>query len=449
MIPVNIPLVLRIPKGSPLTPGEVDSNFSMLRDAVTSLAQVVEASRIIIGDEPPAGERSGVLWVPLSLDGVYVWNSSTSSWVLMTPKEVVNVTDTGTGANYIISAPPGMSSYSDFDGRLIVMRASHNSTGPSKVKVKNDSNLFWDSSGVNLVNHYLGSVEADDIRAGQKILMVYNSGQFQMLSPTPPVRLSDLRNVYTYQSNLAAVPASGGVLSFAHGLKHNGNGITPGFVSVVLRRKNSDYEHAGGITIRQGDEIGAECLWDARRGSENEMFWPVVRTVRSDSEVKVQFYYPNGIAMLWNYLSKNTGTASQDRGSIDRVENGVTNYEVRVYAMAFNTDQLGSSSGGSQSGGSTQPVVTSHPSNTSALQGSSATFTAAGQYGVSASWWFDGSEISGSRFSDTDSVSGNNVVSTLVISNITASDNGKKVYAVIQGPGGVVATNEATITVTS
>jgi len=145
MIPTNIQLTLRIPKGSPLTAEEVDANFTRLRDAITSLAEEFSLSRIVIGNEPAAGERDGVLWIPADFRGIYVWNTATSQWVLLTPKEVINVTDTGTGSNFIIQVPEGISNYSDLEGRLIVMKAAHNSTGSSKLKVKNSEGTLFDS----------------------------------------------------------------------------------------------------------------------------------------------------------------------------------------------------------------------------------------------------------------------------------------------------------------
>jgi len=448
MIPTNIQLTLRIPKGSPLTAEEVDANFTRLRDAITALAEEFSLSRVVIGNEPPAGEREGVLWIPADFRGIYVWNSATSQWVLLTPKEVINATDTGTGANFIIQVPEGISNYSDLEGRLIVMKASHNSTGTSKLKVKNSAGTLFDNDGLNFFNHYLGSIEANDIKAGQKVLLVYNTGNFQMLSPTPPVRVGDLRNVYTYQSNLAAVPSSsGGVLTYTHGLTHAGNAVVPSIVSVKLRRKGSDFTHTSGLVVKVGDEISAEALWTATRGSENEMFWPVVRVFSSATEIRVQFYYPAGIALPWNWLNKNGSTNSADRGGIS--ESGAyTNWEVRVNAMAFNPDQLGSTSGGNQSGGSNAPVITTQPANQSQTQGNDITLTLTASYGTSVDWYYEGSQVSGSRFSDSDVVSGTTVTSTLVIDNVTMSDNGKKVYAIVNGPGGSVTSTEATLTVT-
>lgn len=448
MIPTNIQLTLRIPKGSPLTAEEVDANFTRLRDAITSLAQEFSLSRVVIGEEPPAGERDGVLWIPADFSGIYVWNSATSQWVLLTPKEVINVTDTGSGSNFVIQVPDGISTYSDLDGRLIVMKAAHNSTGSSKLKVKNSAGVLFDNDGLNFFNHYLGSIELNDVKAGQKVLIVYNTGNFQMLSPTPPVRVADLRNVYTYLSNLASIPSSsGGLLTYTHGLTHAGNAINPSIVSVKLRRKTSDFTHTSGLVIKVGDEVSAESLWTANRGSENEMFWPVVRTFSSTTEIRVQFYFPSGIALPWNWLGKNGNTQSLDRGGIS--ESGAyTNWEVRVCAMAFNPDQLGSTSGGNQSGGSNAPVIVTQPANQSGATGSTATFTASANYGTSIDWYFDGSQVSGARFTDVDTVTGTVVSSTLTISSLTASDNAKQIYCIVNGAGGTVTSSNATLTVT-
>lgn len=448
MIPTNIQLTLRIPKGSPLTAEEVDANFTRLRDAITSLAEEFSLSRVVIGNEPAAGEREGVLWIPADFRGIYVWNTATSQWVLLTPKEVINVTDTGSGSNFIIQVPEGISNYSDLEGRLIVMKAAHNSTGSSKLKVKNSSGTLFDNDGLNLFNHYLGSIEANDIKAGQKVLVVYNTGNFQMLSPTPPVRVADLRNVYTYQSNLAAVPSSsGGVLTYTHGLTHAGNPIVPSIVSVKLRRKGSDFTHTSGLVVKVGDEISAEALWTATRGSENEMFWPVVRVFSSATEIRVQFYFPAGIGLSWNWLGKNGDTTSADRGGISEA-GGYSNWEVRVNAMAFNPDQLGSTSGSSSSGGSNAPVIVTQPTNQTGANGGSISFSASANYGTSIDWYFDGSQISGSRFTDVDTVTGTVVSSTLTISGLSLSDNGKQVYAVVNGPGGSVTSSTANLTVT-
>lgn len=450
MIPTNIQLTLRIPKGSPLTAEEVDANFTRLRDAITSLAEEFSLSRVVIGDEPPAGEREGVLWIPSDFRGIYVYNTATSQWVLLTPKEVINATDTGSGANFIIQVPEGIANYADLEGRLIVMKAGHNSTGSSKLKVKNSEGTLFDNYGLNLLNNYLGSLESSDIKAGQKVLLVYNTGNFQLLSPPPPLKVSDFRNVYTYQSNLAGVPsASGGVLTFTHGLKHAGNDIHPGVVRVVLRRKTSDFTHTSGLIIKVGDEVDASALWTATRGSENEMFWPVIRTFSSTTEIRVQFYYPVGIGLTWNWLNGNGSTQLKSRGRIE--EDGVsgyTNWEVRVYAVAFNPDQLGSISGGSQSGGSTAPVIVTSPASQSVASGGNATFTVTANYGTSVDWFYNGSQVSGSRFTDTDVVTGNVVTSTLTITGVTASDNAAQIYAVANGSGGTAQSSAATLTVT-
>lgn len=449
MIPTNIQLTLRIPKGSPLTPEEVDANFTRLRDAITALAEQFAASRVVIGEEPPAGERNGVLWVPADFRGIYVWNSATSQWVLLTPKEVINVTDTGSSANFVIQVPEGISTYADLDGRLIVMLAAHNSTGASKLKIKNSAGVLFDNVGQNLLNHYLGSIEPDDIKVGQKVLIAYNSGQFQLLSPTPPLRVDDFRNIYTYQSNLAAVPlSSGGVLTFTHGLTHAGNPTHPGYVRVALRRKGSDFTHVSGLIIKVGEEIDASQLWNASRGVENEMFWPVIRTFASTTEIRIQFYFPHGMALLWNYLGRNGDTRSYSRGKI--LPDGVTTYsdwEVRVYAMAFNPNQLGSTSGSSQTPGSVPPVITTQPSNQTITAGANATFQVIANNGSTVDWYFDGSQVGGTRFSDSDVVNGIQVTSTLTISQTTMSDNGKKVVAKVNGVGGSVDSNEVTLTV--
>jgi hypothetical protein len=450
MIPTNIQLTLRIPKGSPLTAEEVDANFTRLRDAITSLAEEFSLSRVVIGDEPPAGEREGVLWIPSDFRGIYVYNSATSQWVLLTPKEVINVIDTGTGANFIVQVPDGISTYSDLEGRLIVMKSGHNSTGTSKLKVRNSAGVLFDNDGVNLLNHYLGSIEENDIKAGQKVLLVYNTGSFQLLSPTPPIRIGDLRNVYTYQSNLAAIPSlSGGVLTYTHGLKHAGNDIHPAIVRVVLRRKTSDFTHVSGIVVKAGEEIDASALWVAGRGSENEMFWPVVRVFSSTTTIRVQFYYPGGIAMTWNHLGKNGNTESWSRGriEIDGVA-GYQNWEVRVYAAAYNPDQLGSASGGTQSGGANSPVITAQPSNQTVPAGSNATFSVTANYGTSVDWFFNGSQVSGNRFSDNDVVSGNTITSTLTISGVTSSDTTPtpgQIYARVNGTGGSADSSVATL----
>jgi hypothetical protein len=442
MIPKNIQLTLRIPKGSPLTPEEVDANFVVLRDAITALAEEFNTARLIIGEEPPVGERPGTLWIPADFRSIYVWNSGNSTWFNLTPKEVLHVTDTGSGVNYIIQMPEGITTYADLEGRVIVMRSVHASTGASKLLVKNSEGTLFDNTGLNLVNHYLGTLEPNDIKVGQKVMVVLNSGQFQLLTPTPPIRLSDYRNVFTYRSNLAAVPVSGGKLTFTHGLKYNGNDIMPALVQVFLRRKTSSGAHESGIVIDPGKEIDGSCLWTASRGSENEMFWPVVRTLKNATTIEVGFYYPNGIAMLWGHLGKN-GQAS-GAGSIG----DPSLYDVIVYAIAFNPDQFGSNLDQIQSGGGSQvPVVTAHPANVTANQNQSMTFSVTANYGTSVTWFYDGQEVGGSRFSETESAGSTSISSVLTISGTSMSDSGRQVYARVNGPGGTVTSNPATITV--
>jgi hypothetical protein len=179
------------------------------------------------------------------------------------------------------------------------------------------------------------------------------------------------------------------------------------------------------------------------------MFWPVIRTFSSTTEIRVQFYYPVGIGLTWNWLNGNGSTQLKSRGRIE--EDGVsgyTNWEVRVYAVAFNPDQLGSISGGSQSGGSTAPVIVTSPASQSVASGGNATFTVTANYGTSVDWFYNGSQVSGSRFTDTDVVTGNVVTSTLTITGVTASDNAAQIYAVANGSGGTAESSAATLTVT-
>lgn len=118
-----------------------------------------------------------------------------------------------------------------------------------------------------------------------------------------------------------------------------------------------------------------------------------------------------------------------------------------MYAMAFNPNQLGSTSGSSQTPGSVPPVITTQPSNQTITAGANATFQVIANNGSTVDWYFDGSQVGGTRFSDSDVVNGIQVTSTLTISQTTMSDNGKKLVAKVNGVGGFVDSNEVTLTV--
>jgi len=450
MIPTQIQLTLRIPKGSPLTPAEVDENFMHLRDAITAIAEAMSLGNVVIGDEPPLGERPGTIWIPSDFGSINVWNSGTSTWVNLAPKQVINSDDSGSGQNFIITVPAGISNYADLEGRVIIMRALHSSVGASKLKVKKSDSTLIDSDGLNFVNHYLGQIEKDDIVSGQKVMLVYSVGQFQLLTPTPPIRLSDFRNVFTYKSNLASIPSSGGLVTFTHGLTYAGNPVVPDIVQLVLKRKTSDFTHVSGLVIKVGTEVDAGAIWSTVRGSENEWFWPVARILRSATDIQVQFYYPAGAALTWSRQGQNDGSGQLNMGSIQNGDDGpMDHWDIRVTAIAFNPDQLGAvTSSGALVSGSNLPVITIQPASESVGHGTAATFSVTATYGISVQWNFDGSDISGSRFSHSETTSGNTFTSTLTVTGTSASDTGKLVHATVSNAAGSATSATATLTVT-
>lgn len=363
------------------------------------------------------------------------WSAADAAWVRWFSTPTTTGASSGSGNGYTLTNSPvyltTVTAYSS--GRVYMFVANHANTGASTLNVDGlgARNIFRD------VNQPL---VAGTIRNGQVVVVMSDGSNFQLISPKPAV--VDSQQVYTYISDPTQMPESNGVLTFNHGL-----GLNLAHVRVVLVRKNTDFTHtASGRVIPIGQQVDAASVWTFYRGTDNERFGPVVRVDDDDEDVHVQFYYPWGFAWMWGWVTKNGGSADVANGTL-----GVAaDWDVIVYAEAFNPTQTGTpASGGSESGGESAPQITVQPVNTSVADPASVAFTVQAVDAETAIWEFDGTEVaSAGRFTIVTTVSGSLLASTFTIDPTEATDDAKTVSVIVLGDGGQLTSSVVTLTVT-
>src|SRR3990167_1654819 len=127
-------LVLRLIKGSPVSPQEEDDNLDALRDAIQGL--------------------SALFGVALNPDGS-----------LKTPPLVYGASATGTDA-YQITPVPEVASLASLIGRLVVLLPDTANTGAATLEVVGAASL-----GVKAIKKFFNQpLESGDIKAGQVAL---------------------------------------------------------------------------------------------------------------------------------------------------------------------------------------------------------------------------------------------------------------------------------------
>lgn len=181
-IPEQIALTLRIPKGDELTAQEGDNNWLALRDAILSLAATVKTIRVVVGPEPPLGERvDGLIWVPTeNLEGIFRWKSSTSEWVRIIDPPLYNSTG-GSGANYTLALAWAFDNNSDLIGHQLVIKADRTNITPTTLNVNTLGPVpikKFGSSGI-------ADIVAGEIRQNGLYEVVFDGTNFILLNPNP------------------------------------------------------------------------------------------------------------------------------------------------------------------------------------------------------------------------------------------------------------------------
>lgn len=213
----DIALTLRSQKGLPLTASEVDNNFAHLRSGILDLATVA-GKWVVIGTEPPAGERDNVLWIPSDFRGIYAWDSVNSKWVMMLDPKLYAVA-TNAGNAYSITIPGEYAAMSDLTGRIIVVKVQQDNTDKATLAV----NSF---SATAIKKLATTDTAAGDIKSGSLCVFIYDGTNFILLNPAP-VTLPPIPKLFT--SDLIDIPDYLTPVKITHGFKKH-----PEFLRAVL-----------------------------------------------------------------------------------------------------------------------------------------------------------------------------------------------------------------------
>jgi hypothetical protein len=182
MLPTNIQLIFRLIKGSELTAAEMDNNMEALRDAILAIAELLGANRVVIGAEPPLGEREGVLWIPVAniRQGIFRWDSGTSAWVRVTTPALYG--QSGGAANaYTVSLPVEFADYAAMTGHAVMVKVHADNTGATTIN--------FNTLGATAVKKYTATgmtdLVAGDLKTGGMYVFSYDGNRFILLNPTP------------------------------------------------------------------------------------------------------------------------------------------------------------------------------------------------------------------------------------------------------------------------
>lgn len=302
---------MRSEKGSELTHPEVDTNFKNLRNAINAVNARFAAVFNAAG---------GLLDGTVSTDAIA--NRSVTA-----PKLALNalapITVGGTGNAMTGGLSPAATLV---DGLRIGVRVEFNNTSTVT--------LDLDSTGAKAVVKNAGDpLVSGDLLAGMVVDLVYGStnDRWVVVSPTippPPLKTQFI----TYESSLMAVPASGGLLTFTHGLVDaDDNALMPDLMQLWMVRTAAGSEvFDDGWTIDQSERIPTEIVWSGRRGSDHDQFRPVFRSRVSATNVVVWALYPHGLSII---RASSPGGGSSWGQSVSP-----SDYQLKLYAMVLNPD---------------------------------------------------------------------------------------------------------------
>lgn len=178
----EINLTLRNTKLAPLTYEEVDANFVRLREAILAMAEY-SGRRLIVGEEPPVGERSDAIWIPPDFRAIFVWSVAGSKWVPIRDTPLF-ATSLQSANAYSVTLAGDWTALEELAGRIITFRTPGANTGAATLKV----NAF---AAVPLKKRGGVDLAAGELGAGAIHVALYDSGVFEVLNPVvtfePPV----------------------------------------------------------------------------------------------------------------------------------------------------------------------------------------------------------------------------------------------------------------------
>jgi hypothetical protein len=181
MIVNDIPLTLRLSKGTPLTANEADSNFTSLKQAILLISEGFDNGRVLVSQTyPPDGEAANTLLVLVDSGGIplglYIYNAG--DWVRIGAPTSFYCTDTGT-ANAYVTAITDYPTAALTAGQVFIFKASTGNTGAATFKVNSLASTAIQCKGVALTS--------GQIAASQMCVLVYDGAAFELVNPVPPV----------------------------------------------------------------------------------------------------------------------------------------------------------------------------------------------------------------------------------------------------------------------
>ena len=177
-IVTDVPLTLRIPKGSPLTAQEHDNNFVSLKNAILALSGTLQEGRVIISDTEPS-DHDQVLWIKPDGSGAFVWNNTLNKWVRVVEPTLYGEA-TGVDGNYDLTLPEIFANYTELKGKLIAFRVNHDNPNSTPTLRVNELEPRQDIRIRGSEDVPVGGMEG-----GATAVVIHDGTRFQLLNPVP------------------------------------------------------------------------------------------------------------------------------------------------------------------------------------------------------------------------------------------------------------------------
>lgn len=187
----EINLTLRNTKLAPLTFEEVDSNFIRLREAIMAMAGSI-GRRVVVGEEPPLGERSDTIWIPPDFRAIFVWSVTGSKWVPIRDTALF-ATGLQSANAYSVTLAGDWTALEELAGRIITFRTPGANTGAATLKV----NAF---AAVPLKKRGGLDLAAGELGAGAIHVALYDGGVFEVLNPVVTFETPVVTKTFTVNS---------------------------------------------------------------------------------------------------------------------------------------------------------------------------------------------------------------------------------------------------------
>jgi hypothetical protein len=224
---LDLDLVKRLVKGSPLTAQEMDDNLCKLEDAWNALVDLLTS---VIGEDGKLQDcsvQTDSLCDRIVTQAKRAWGSDFVA------------EDTGTANAITISFTPPITAYST--EALVAAKIKTNNTGPATLDI--------DGIGAaNIKKNGSDDLEADDLVAGKIALFGYDGSEFQLLNPSKLQQGAIVSYTGTAASNLT--DGIKNVDTFVHGLVDSaGDPVHPTGYDVYLVCQSDD------LSFTTGDRI--------------------------------------------------------------------------------------------------------------------------------------------------------------------------------------------------